>query len=753
VERSAALPVLALETDDARVRPSAIVALFATTLFLSAFLLFLLEPMIAKMVLPVLGGTPMVWNTCVLFFQTTLVAGYAYAHGSATWLNTRSRAFAYAAILALPLFVLPFALRTAASPPADGRPIFWLLGVLLRSIGLPFFALSISASLLQKTFASTNHRSARDPYFLYAASNAGSVLALVTYPAIVEPALALGAQTRLWAAGYGAFVVLSAACVTAASRLARSAAEDFVFASAAPDDARTCTIDWRRRLKWIAFALIPSSLMLAVTSYLTTDIAAVPLLWVLPLALYLLTFVAAFGAAADRWRALADRRLPLLIVALVVFLIVHVTGPTWIIVAIHVAAFALAALLCHGELARDRPSASQLTEFYVWIAIGGMLGGVFNTLIAPAVFSSILEYPLGLIAVCWLRRGARRDGGTSSNRTDVLVPAAIAVGTVALILIVHRAGGSPRLAWFLPSIVVFSQARHARRFALAVAALLVTGLLTPHANADGDVLYRERTFFGVYRVSLDAAARYRTLFHGTTLHGIQALDAARAGESLTYYHRTGPFGQLFDALPQASHAPQIAVVGLGVGTLATYARPTQHWTFYEIDPAVERIARTGGFTYLAACGDRCRVVLGDARLSLARETSPQYGVIVLDAFSSDAIPMHLMTSEALELYRARLAAHGVIAFHISNRHLTLAPVLGRLAEAQGLVALEQKDWIGADAREDGKTSSDWVVMARSRDDVAAIATDPRWIAPAVHASTPLWTDSFSNILGVFSFLN
>jgi hypothetical protein len=756
VETSVSLSDTAiLDTPQTARRSSAILMLFAFTVFLSAFLLFLLEPMIAKMSLPVLGGTPMVWNTCVVFFQATLVAGYAYAHGTTLWLTRRRYALAYSAIVALPLLVVPFALRGAANPPRDGHPILWLLGVLVRSVGLPFFALSINASALQKLFATSGDRDGRDPYFLYAASNAGSLLALLAYPTLVEPALSLGMQASLWAAGYAVLVVFALGCAAAATWLKTPESELVTATPSAKERERASAIAWPRRLRWMALACIPSSLMLAVTSYLTTDIAAVPLMWIVPLALYLSTFIVAFGSRAESWHALADRRLPLPIVALVVFMIVHVTGPGWIIVPVHLVAFGLAALLCHCELARDRPSPAHLTEFYFWISIGGMLGGIFNTLVAPVLFNSILEYPIALVAVCLLRRGwSGANGRTSLAIGDVAMPIAIAAGTAAFVVIVHRMGGSPRLAMFVPAIAVFSQAKRARRFAFAVAALFLTGIVMADANADGTVLHRERTFFGVYRVSIDAEGRYRSLFHGTTLHGLQALDPARAGESLTYFHRTGPFGQLFEALPQAAAASHVGVVGLGVGTLATYARPGQQWTFYEIDPAVETIARrTGGFTYLKACGERCRVVLGDARLSLANEAAPQYGLIVLDAFSSDAIPMHLMTTEALSLYLARLEPHGVIAFHISNRHLTLGPVLGRLAAAHGLVALEQQDdQIGSDVRADGKTASDWVVIARSRQDVAALTGDARWTPPRVQASTPLWTDSFSNILSVFKFL-
>jgi spermidine synthase len=749
---------------DAARAGTGILALFGATLFLSAFLLFLLEPMIAKMVLPVLGGTPMVWNTCVLFFQVILLSGYAYAHGASSLFSAKRHALVYAVILAVPVVVLPFALQGASEPPTEANPIPWLLGVLLRSVGLPFFALSTSASLLQKLFSKTGHSAARDPYFLYAASNTGSLLALLAYPSLVEPSLALGAQTRVWAIGYVVFGVMALGCLVVALRASAVATRD---SRPVTDDSQLATDDWQPatvdsrlatfdlRLQWTLLALIPSSLMLAVTSYLATDIAAVPLMWVLPLGLYLLTFVAAFGSGSEWWRRMADRRLPMLMVALVAFMIVHVTGPGWLVVPVHIAAFTLGALLCHCELAARRPAPAQLTEFYFWMSFGGMLGGVFNTLIAPVAFSGILEYPLALLAVCFVRTGLRRAATTVADRIfDWATPLVVAALTVVMIGLVHRAGASPRLALFIPGLIVFSQMKHAFRFGASLTAMLVAGMLTPNANADGTVLHRERTFFGVYRVSIDASHRYRTLFHGTTLHGVEALDPARAGESLTYYHRTGPFGQAFERLSHASHAKEVAVVGLGVGTLAAYARPDQRWTFYEIDPAVERIARApNGFTFLRDCGDRCNVVLGDARLSLARESDRAFGLFVLDAFSSDSIPVHLITSEAIDLYLKRLAPDGVIAVHISNRHLRLAPVLGRLALAHGLVALEQRDWVGADMRDDGKGSSDWVVMARSRSDLGALVDDRRWLPPPVPADTPLWTDAFSNILGVFAFAN
>jgi hypothetical protein len=319
--------------------------------------------------------------------------------------------------------------------------------------------------------------------------------------------------------------------------------------------------------------------------------------------------------------------------------------------------------------------------------------------------------------------------------------------TVGGALVMQRAGLPARDAFYLPALLCFSQLRHARRFALAVAAMLLVGLVMPYGTLYGRVLQTRRTFFGVYRVSTDPTGAYHALYHGTTLHGLEAIDPARAKDPLTYYHRDGPFGQAFVALGEDDTAARVGVVGLGIGALARYAAPAQQWTFFEIDPEVERMARDPRyFTQLASCGDRCAVVTGDARLSLARVAPGTFGLLVLDAFSSDAIPVHLMTREAMALYASRLASHGVLAFHISNRHLRLGPILGRLAAANGLTALENQDAHAVDIDARGMTTSDWMMMARAADDLAPLARDPRWRTPDVTASTPLWTDDFSNIL-------
>jgi spermidine synthase len=727
-----------------------IVPLFATTLFVSSLLMFALEPIVAKTVLPILGGTPMVWNTCVLFFQILLLGGYGYAHGVTRWLGSRPAGAAYLVLLLLPFATLPFAIGAEAQPPADGNPIGWLLLVLAKSIGLPFFALAASAPILQRWFADTDHGSANDPYFLYAASNLGSLLALVMYPVVIEPLLPLRMQNHLWEIGYGVFVV--AACLSMAVGWRHKARVAVAFErSAEPRDATAASPTWKRRATWIGLAFIPSSLMLAVTTYFSTDIAPVPLFWIAPLALYLVTFVVAFSSMSASSQSIADRFMPLLVLPLVVLVIAGSGLYLSLAIPLHLAAFTMAALVCHGRLAADRPAPVHLTEFYFWIAFGGMLGGVFNTLAAPLLFSRIIEYPLVLVLALAARQGRRQEAGSVWSLNDLFVPIGVGALSAGFMVWLHPGRDSAQLfvaGLGAPALVAFTQSRAPRRFAASVATMLVAGLLA--ANAQGQTLLLSRTFFGVYRVTADQGARYHSLYHGTTLHGMQAVDPAHQGEALTYYHREGPIGQAFAGLPGVAARRNIAVVGLGVGTLASYRAPGQQWTFYEIDPEVERIARTEKyFTFLKSCGDSCRVVLGDARLSLARAPEREYGFMVLDAFSSDAIPVHLMTAEAIGLYLSRLAPGGVLAFHISNRHLSLAPVLARVALSHRLVVRLQQHSAGQTVT-GGPLSSGWMVMARTESDLGSLAGDTRWIVPSVPASTPLWTDDFSNILSVMN---
>ena len=718
-----------------------LVPLFTTTLFVSAFLLFLVQPMVAKMVLPLLGGSPMVWNTCMVFFQIALLAGYAYAHGATKWLGGRRQVAVHVLFALLPFAVLPFFVDRELQTP-DGTPIVWLLVLLAGLIGLPFVVLATSASVLQHWFSRTQHPSANDPYFLYVASNIGSFIALTAYPAFVEPSLTLHAQSRFWTAGYAVFVMLIAGCAFCAWQAHTEKGRHSAAAHAAAHEETQLT-PWRR-VRWVAFAFIPSSLMLAVTTYLSTDIAAVPLLWIVPLGLYLLTFIAAFGAKAHVLQAISGRLFPLLLVPLALLLCLRISGRIEVMFPLHVLTFVAAALVCHTRLAADRPGPSQLTEFYLWISFGGMLGGMFNGLAAPLLFNRVVEYPLVLVLAC-LALPARRAFHRRELALDVAIPVLLGVSTIVAMRFASSLGAlAPQVAVATLAIFAFGFRRRPFRFAMSMGAMLAAGLT--FGSAAEPVLHAERTFFGVYRVSEDRRGVYRALAHGTTLHGMQAITGKEKGEPLSYFHRGGPFGQAFTSLSQLRKPETVGVIGLGVGTLAAYAEPGQRWTFYEIDEAVERIARDRRyFNYLERCGFSCQVVIGDARLSLDRTPGSRYDLFVLDAFSSDSIPMHLLTSESLELYLDHLNPNGVILFHISNAHLRLAPIVGRLAEKHGLAAL-----VNVDRRAPGwpisRRDSVWVAMARQAQDLGALANDQRWRPIEIPASTPLWTDDFSNIL-------
>ena len=769
--------------------------LFAFTLLVSAALLFLVEPMFARMVLPRLGGSPAVWNTCLVFYQAVLLAGYVYAHLTSRWLGPRRQAVLHMLVLLLPWLVLPIAIRGLGTPSGGNSPIPWLLGILALSVGLPFFVLAASAPMLQSWFAQTGDGAAQDPYFLYGASNLGSLVGLLGYPLLLEPWLRLGIQAWVWTAGYGLLMLLTAASAVVlwrspvgrianpsgkeaelpdglAIRLTGESTSPQLIGSL-PDDAPSLG----RRMHWLVLALIPSSLLLGVTSYVSTDIAAVPLVWVIPLAIYLLSFVQVFARrrtfspslpAALRMvltglqevmlprHGLVVRIQPLLLVlvAATFYFSPHFSIPLRF--ALHLGTFYLTALVCHGELARLRPAARYLTEFYLWMSLGGVLGGLFNALLAPLLFSTVVEYPLMIAAACVARPKQKAMAAPRWWLHPALLSlAALVVCGIVYWRVVQQVDLGPRIGTLrmsvlivvLAGMVAFGVSDRRWLFGPAIAGVMLIGLIL--STSQGEVIYRDRSFFGVLRVIRDAPNERMLLYHGSTLHGVQSLRPERLSQPLSYYFHTGPLGQLLAS--RAIHADrEIAVVGLGAGTIAAYGRPGQRFTFYEIDPTVERLARNPKlFSYLSNSRATIRVVLGDARLSLAGAPDGTYGVIVLDAFSSDAIPLHLVTREALKLYLDKLAVGGVLALHISNRYMDLEPVLGRLARDAGLAAMTENDYSVSDAeRKDGKTASTWVVMARRREDFRGLPANVDWKPIVVGKATPLWTDDFSNILAV-----
>jgi SAM-dependent methyltransferase len=721
-------------------------ATFAGTLFVSAFLCFAIEPMFGKMVLVPLGGAPAVWNTCVIFFQAALLAGYAYAHVITTRLSIRRQTVVHGVFLAIAAVTLPPALPQGWVPPVDRNPVPWLLATLVMSLGAPFFLVSASAPLLQRWFSTTPHRSARDPYFLYAVSNAGSLLALFAYPLLIEPHWSLAAQRLAWSGG---FLVLAALMLTCAVMTWRSGARRAVPEDAGPGIAAS-PVSSRRKLMWLACAMVPSSLMLAVTTYISTDIAAIPLLWIAPLTAYLVSFVVAFGNNGVRIIRAADALMPWSALALAFALLMRMREPLWLLLPLHLFSLFVCATVLHGRLAADRPAVAYLTGFFLWTGAGGLIGGVLSTLVAPAVLTRVDEYPIALVLACLLRPRPAVERPRQAILADLGPP--LGFGLAALVILLARdmavlpvaaAGG------FLAAMLVFAHmvSRQTLRFALTIALMLSAGEFATAAARDG--VFVSRTFFGVYRIN--ERDGFRTLVHGTTVHGRQQIGASGEPEPLTYYHRSGPIGQALQLLSSRLENASVAVVGLGTGSLAAYARERQHWTFYEIDPAVEQIARDRSwFSFLTECGARCAVVLGDARLSLGRFDG-RYDLIVFDAFSSDAIPIHLLTREALDLYLSRIQADGVLAFHISNRHLDLVPVLAALAAERRLVIRVQRHTPSASEIGSGALPSDWVVVARSETAMGSIAADPRWHLPDTALTVAPWTDDFSQIIAVVKF--
>ena len=724
------------------------VVLFAATLFLSSSLLFIVQPMIAKMVLPLLGGTPAVWNTCMVFFQAALLAGYLYAHASTRWFRMKHQAVLHIALFAASFLTLPVVLGAHNSePPPTGMPIGWLLRVLLVTVGLPFFLVSSSGPLLQRWFTRTDHPRAGDPYFLSVAGNVGSIVALLAYPVVLEPSLRLADQSRAWTAGYVGLVVLTAICFALVYRQASQRAVP----QTSPDGGGAREVEWTRRCRWVILSFVPSSLLLGVTTFMTTDVAAVPLLWIVPLVIYLLSFVFVFARRTFISHTTVVRALALWVLPLAWLITFDTELPVAMEAPVHLLAFFLASMVCHGELARLRPAARHLTEFYLSMSVGGVLGGLFNALVAPLIFTTVMEYPLVLVLAIALRPSRNVDDSPLARSLDVALP--VGVGMFALVMMTTFDAANSKgpltllLAFIVPTVACFSFSARSRRFALGVAALMVAG--ASYVSAQEHVTHRGRSFFGVHRIFEDANHKLRYLVHGGIIHGVQHLDGPLRREPMMYYHKDGPIGQVFTALRSPSDTRRVAVIGLGVGTLAAYSEPGQRWTFYEIDPAIADLARDRTqFTYLSESRADIRVVLGDARLAMRKERPHAYNLIVVDAFSSDAIPVHLLTREALQMYLSKLEDGGIVAFHISNTYLNLAPLVSALARNAGLVCLVRFDEKGAVHLPEGTAASQWAVMARSRDDLGVLASDERWKALQPQQRSAAWTDDFSNPLGV-----
>jgi hypothetical protein len=701
---------------------------------MGAALIFLVQPMFARMATPLLGGAPAVWNVSLVCFQAALLAGYAYAHALSRLKSGRLQLIIHAVVLLIGFACLPLHMSGAMGEPDANNPVWWLIGTFVISIAPPFAALSATAPLIQHWYAKSGLSDAADPYHLYAASNLGSLLGLAAYPLLVEPFAPLADQASFWTLGYGALaLVLLYAGWTVSRPRTDAASEASRPAEAAP------AITWRERAMWLALSFAPSSLLVGVTTHITTDVAAAPFLWAPPLIIYLLTFVIAFSRKPVVPHAIAVMAAPL--AAAFVALMLSGVTPKSLPLAMGADLFALftIALACHGALTARRPHASHLTQFYLIMSLGGVLGGAFNALLAPVIFDNVIEYPLMLIVSLGLL-------GVGAPRPARATLVFLGIAAVALLAAAgFRIANAPvtpllQLALVVPGFAAIIMSRRAPAGAAAALAMAtpIGFMFQPVTTVS-----TERSFFGVVSVVDDPATNSRYVMHGTTIHGSQSLTGDRF-EARSYYSKGSPIGQ---AIETFSDARRVGIVGLGIGGVACYARPGQDWTFFEIDPLMVEVALDPSrFTFMSECQPKAPILVGDARLKLAAMQGKTYDVLLLDAFSSDSVPVHLVTSEAMKIYFDRVGRDGVLIYNVSNRHIDLRPVLARTAATLGATAITRRHFPTSEQIQRGATASEVVVVSMNPEAIERLRRTGDWQELASDGGRP-WTDDYSNIVG------
>ncbi len=717
---------------------------FLATVFLSAVLVFLVQPMFAKMATPLLGGAPNVWNVSLVCFQAALLLGYAYAHVLARFVaSVRNQLIIHGVLLGLAALVLPFQLSGALGEPDPSQPTLWLIGVFILSIAPPFAIISATAPLIQNWYSYSGRDDAHDPYHLYGASNIGSLLGLTAYPLLLEPLLPVAAQTQTWTLGYG---VLAALLI----------ASGLIVALTGQNQARTAVTGetdqplsyekpeafalWKQRAYWVLLAFVPSSLLVGVTTHIATDVASAPFLWAPPLMLYIGSFIFVFAKRAPKVET-SIALLPLAVAAAFMALPKALPVPMLVSFASHLAVLFIVAMMCHGLLAKNRPDTSRLTEFYLLMSLGGVLGGAFNALLAPLIFTGVTEYPLMLLAALLLRPGMDwiRDRRHYFYLGLALVALFVAIGlSFSSLEEITKVMGYRLLT---PIVLVAAIMARDSRLVPVAAAVSIWGIgLVANPTLGG---VSKRGFFGVVKVA--EMDDHRIMLHGTTTHGAQYISGTDRLRPTTYYAPEAPIGQVFS---QHESPGRVGVVGLGTGSVACYARPGQSYTYYEIDPLVAEFARDAEyFSYLSECTPDAPIVLGDGRLSLAAEPEGSFELLLIDAFSSDSVPAHLLTEEAVALYLSRLSDDGILVMHVSNSFARLDTVVARIADALDAPAMHQF-YSGEDRSEDiyRASPSEVVILARSPEALAHFAQDERWETYEGDGKKP-WTDDYSNIVG------
>lgn len=722
------------------------IILFGAAIFISAVLLFLVQPIAAKLVLPILGGTPNVWNTAMVFFQTMLLLGYFYSHLVSRRLRLPMQFVVHACVMGSVLLALPIGLPSAAWAVGSGfSPPAWLLMTLLLIAGLPYFAVATTGPLLQSWFGATDDPRAKDPYFLYAASNAGSLVGLLCFPFLVEPNFILSGQSEVWTVG---FAILGALVLCSGLMALRNRTEHHETVS----DVVREPIRWRRRSLWIALAAAPSSLSLGTTTTITMDVAAVPLMWIMPLSVYLLSYILAFSSWF-RVGAVAAGRVA--IVSVIAVLVIHAYGtkyPLTFVIGTHLAALGACAYACHRRLYELRPSTSRLTEFYLLAAIGGALGGAFTALVAPRYFTFLIEYPIAMGACILLVAPAAMHGRHWWQKQLAYAIGAVAI-VVTLDALLPRFFGTESLPGARAAMIAVVCAIAAivlpganYRIGLIVPAVFIFSIVQQHLT--GTIAYSGRSFFGTYTVR--SGRDTIGLRHGTTLHGMQFRDPAKRRVASSYYHQKGPLGDIFAELRSRGQPLRVAAVGLGAGTVAAYAEKGDTFTFIEIDPLVNSIAQSDAFTYIKDARERgatIKSIIADGRLAI-EASSDSYDLIILDAFSSDSVPVHLLTLEAVAIYKSHLRPGGIVAFHTSNRYFDLAVMCAQVALKNEMTFAIRFDLMKDENAEAERSSSDWIAIASDAKTLRPLLERPEWFQLRIDPHGRVWTDSYSSLFDV-----
>jgi hypothetical protein len=720
-------------------------AVFTSAIFTSAFLLFAIQPMFTKMILPQLGGSPAVWSVAMVFFQAVLLLGYLYAHLSTRYLKPRSAIYVHVGLLLVTFIALPISIASGlGKPPAEGQA-FWLIGVFTFSVGLPFFAVAGNGPLLQAWFARTQHKDAGNPYFLYAASNLGSFAALLLYPLIFETTLRLPQQSLGWSIAFVALTLL----IAASGYVLQLTMTDPKVVIVKPKSVAGPKKRLIGEYIWLSF--IPSALLVAVTAHISTDIAPAPFLWVIPLALYLLTFVLIFRDEP----LVPGKAIIHLVPILAGLVILSKVGQFNILLScvIHLGFFFAAALMYHQRLYNLRPPAEHLTQFYLWMSFGGVLGGIFSGLLAPQIFDRILEYPILIGLVMLAHPAVLRASRTDFIREMLPILGLGAIAAAAIYFFRNHdfisSGTYLKYLVALACIMVIAFYLHQlARAALIIVALIATGI-SPSGISNTSY---ERSFFGVHKIFLTGKGQFRALAHGTTLHGAIRIrnpdGSAYAGSitPLTYYHPQGVLAQTLHLLPAQANGRDVAVVGLGAGAHACNGASGDRWTYFEIDPVVIKIAKDPDqFGFLSHCAPAAKIILGDARLTLTEQQTSTFDYLLIDAFSSDTIPIHLLTREAIALYMSRLKSDGFLVIHISNRHLELQSVVAALARDAGVTIKTRIQLTKPTSLGDPQPSA-VAIFTRQPEILAKFTEKTGWKLPP-DGNVSVWTDDYSNILG------